>query len=104
MSLAYSTNPSSLSSSVPAALDHILKTMSGRQALVLLDDPSSVPDALECVSVADVFVASESAFSQASVTLSKHVKVRDRLSVPFALGTVSCVYMCVRHTSAVAWF
>lgn len=61
----------------------------------MLDDPNTVPDAMECVSVADVFVASESSFSQASVTLSKHVKVRGRL-FSSCLVVLLCVIYVLR--------
>ena len=43
--------------------------------MILLNDPATLPEALDCLSVADVFVAGESDFSRAAASLSDHIKV-----------------------------
>lgn len=44
--------------------------------MVLLNDPGTLAEALDCLSVTDVLVASESGFSKAAAALSDHIKVR----------------------------
>lgn len=44
--------------------------------MVSLQETTSIPDALECIAAADVFVSSESDVSQAAAVLSTGVKVR----------------------------